>query len=294
MCAFERSEKGMKFNMEIKDLDNFIKKLLELAPEKSKEKGTSVEELAFEFYKTIADNYPYGVPEDIYNVFIGNLPTFKQYVEDVMENLEKQKSNISMKKYDISLELKSIEEKLEGFEQERISVRENEVRTRTIRNKVYEGPRTHSFLRGDITPYHYETKTIEENVPSGNICQIKQILDVMVNEETIKDSKKLNEGLMSLYSMQVQSENGKKFILQDMHDMFIKKYPPFEEYLQQINGVKEEEKDLLQQKDIKQQQLTGLKEQESSIEKQIIRVRKKERKRRYVDPDPCSHGGHSC
>ena len=279
--------------MEIPVLDEFLKKVIEVSAEKSEEKGKSVEEFVFEFYKTIADNYTDGIPEEVYNVFISNLPTFKQYVENIMNNLELQESSIRIQKVGVSSELRDIEKRLKSIEDKIIEVRENEVRTRTTRKKVYDGSRKHSFLYGDMTKYHHRTSTKKEVVPTPNISQIRQILDIMVNEETMKDPEKLNEGLMNLYLMQVQEEEGKKFVLQDMHNMFISKYPPFEKYWKQRNRTIDEKQNLLQEKDIKQQQLTELEEQECKINRQITKLKIQD-KRRYYE-DRCSHGGgHLC
>ena len=63
------------YNMTKKELDQYIKNVLKKAESSQEEKG-NIDEIIFEFYKTVAAHYNNTVPQSIYKVFITNVPTF--------------------------------------------------------------------------------------------------------------------------------------------------------------------------------------------------------------------------
>ena len=88
-----------------------------------------------------------------------------------------------------------------------------------------------------ITPQRKKRKIEGEQIPSPNLADIEQKLEQMLNDESKKDPIKLNEELIQLYLKQVRKDDEGRYILQDMHDLFVSKYQPFKEYLQGWSNI---------------------------------------------------------
>lgn len=210
----------------------------------SKDNEKSVDERVFEFYKTFIGHktenwnnffYDRGVSEDIFNVFVRRVPSFKKYLKNKLKDLIREKDSI-----------------YKEMEKIRIIKRELEKKVVCIKNNPTESVKKNRKL-GFEPDFFYrqidESKVNGKQIPSSNLSEVEQQLEIMIAEEK-KDSIELNEQLMELYLRQVQNDGWGNYILRDMHDMFVRKYPPFKEYLEGLKNylgeISNKEKELEQ------------------------------------------------
>ena len=188
--------------------------------------GENLYEKIFEYYKTFigvdTKNWKAGfckdekgVAEAIFKVFVRCVPSFESYLESKLNDL---KTNLG--------EIDSKIEKLYGVNRE-IEKRVIPVKKSPIKIEYYYDEDEGALWRGER-----KERKIEGEHPNQNLIEIEQKLENLINGETKKDPIKLNEELMKLYLKQVHQDDEGKYILQDMHDLFVSKNPSFKEYLQ--------------------------------------------------------------
>lgn len=192
--------------------------------------GENIDEKVFEYYKTfIGIDTCYwtafwskhtGVAEDIYNIFVRCVPSFEKYLKNRINDLRTEIDQINRKTgqlYRINREIKK----------RVIAVKKSPIKIEYyyVEDEFY------------ITPQRKKRKIEGEQIPSPNLADIEQKLEQMLNDESKEDPIKLNEELMQLYLKQVKRDDEGRYILQDMHDLFVSKYQPFKEYLQGWSNI---------------------------------------------------------
>lgn len=187
------------------ELDDYIKDLLSKAKDKKDDKR-SVEEIVYEFYRTVAEHYNNRIPQSMHDIFISNVPKFKKY----LDSIDKRVMEASKRKNSCSNDVRKIGRRLDKIEEEEIHVGGPQGSVSDEERKEYR----------DISSKREATRSI---------------LDVMVTESSMQNPEALNRALLYAYQMQAFTVRDKKYIDTNIHEMFVKKYPPFEQFLREFN-----------------------------------------------------------
>ena len=134
---------------------------------------------------------------------------------------------------------------------------------------------------------------------------IKSLLAVMVTDISRQDSDQLNNALLALYQMQVDTIAGRRYIDPEIHQMFLTAYPQFEHHLRSFNQ-EDVKKQLSEELEEANKKLASVKAEYQSLLASNISVYDDSPKAKttsstyydYVDHDPCGGyhygGGHTC
>ena len=247
------------------ELDDYIKNLLSKAKDKKDDKR-SVEEIVYEFYRTVAEHYNNRIPQSMHNVFISNVPTFKKYLGDI----DKKVMEASRRKNSCSSDISKIGRRLDKIEKEGIQV---------------GGP------QGSISK---EEREEYRNISSKREAT-RSILDVMVTESSTQNPEALNRALLYAYKMQAFTVGDKKYIDTNIHEMFVKKYPPFEQFLREFNH-EDEKAEITEELGKAEKALADAEADYKKARSKVVEVYddspKPTRSSYYSDPydDGCCHG----
>ena len=179
----------------------------------------NLDEEVFKYYRTLIGvdtknweafwNNGKGVSADIYAIFVRYVPSFEGYLKRLINNLKKEANSIKSKKE----ELEAIYHEVSKFGG-----------TITVKG---------SPNKSDSLCFYDMVKDldIQHNI-SDNLGEIEKELEEMISDESKETPAMLNKELMKFYFKQTKKDSSGRYIFQDMYDLFVSKYPPFEEYLQ--------------------------------------------------------------
>ena len=267
-----------------KELESFIDNLLSKAVKKCDE-SMSLEDSVFELYKTVAEHYNNHVPQSIHNVFTSKVPTFEKYFKEKEQSIpieaKKKRNEVDKAKSRV----KRLEKRLAEIQEKEICVGR---------------PKMTSWMFDKELEYYSNRDSKRE--------AIKSLLAFMVTDISKQDPDQLNNALLALYKMQIDTIDRRRYIDPEIHKMFLSAYPQFEHRLSSFNQ-EDMKKQLSEELEEAIKKLASVKAEYQSLLASNISVYDDSPKKRtksttssayYYDNDhnPCGGyhygGGHTC